>query len=152
MFTTQFLLSVLGAAAAGHIAGMLWFSPVLFLNPWKKALGKTDADMASNKKEMPRIALYGFLNTFAMAFALGGITELLTPTSLLQYLQIAFFICFSFVITTKFNDLIYTSKEPHWSRQPQILFLINVGYYVLSFTAMALVFWLLIPFPIKVFV
>lgn len=145
MFPTQFFISVLVATLAGYTAGMLWFSARLFMNPWLKALGKTEADLSANKKEVPRIMLYGFLNTAATAFALGVILELVTTPTLLAYLQVAFFVCFSFVVTTKFNDLIYASREPHWSRQPQILFLVNVGYYIFSFTAMALAFWMVRP-------
>lgn len=145
LFTTQFLLAVLGTAVAGYIANILWFSPTLFGNPYNKALGKTVGSFSANKKEKLRIRLYGFLNTAAMAFPLCGIIELIDVTTLLGYLQVAFFICFSFVITTKFNDLIYASHEPHWSRQPQILFLINSGYYVLSFGVMAFAFWVLRP-------
>lgn len=143
MFTTQFLFSVLSAAVAGYVVGLLWFSPTLFLNPWKKTLGKTGQGMGIDKKEMPRIALYGFLNIAAVAFTLGIIIILSSITTLLEYLQISLLVCFSFVITTKFNDLLYASNEPHWSRQPQILFLVNAGYYVLLFSVMALVFWVL---------
>lgn len=143
MFSTQFLLSVLGATVLGYIAGAIWFSPTLFLIPWKKALGKTDTEFPANKKGMLRIVLYGFLNTGAMALALGVMLEVTFATTLLEHLQMAFFLCFSFIVTAKFNDLIYTSSAPHWSRQPQILFLVNVGYYVFSFTAMAFAFWML---------
>ena len=141
MFSTQFMLSFLVATLAGYTAGMLWFSARLFMNPWLKALGKTKDDLSSNKKEVPRIMAYGFINTAAMAYALGAILWLVPSPTLITYIQVALFLCFSFIITTKFNDLIYASHEPHWSKKPQILFLVNSGYYIFSFSAMALAFW-----------
>ena len=141
MFTTQFILSIGAATIAGYAVGALWYSPFLFLKPWRKALGKTDVDLESNKKEMPRIMVYGFLNTIATAFALGIILEIIGVRTLVEYLYVALFVCFSFIVTTKFNDLIYESREPHWSKEPQILFLISIGYYIALFLAMALAFW-----------
>ena len=141
MFSTQFMLSVLVATLAGYTAGMLWFSARLFMNPWLKALGKTKNNLVTNKKEVPKIMVYGFINTAATAYALGVILWFIPAPTLLIYLQITLFLCFSFIVTTKFNDLIYSSNEPHWSKQPQVLFLVNSGYYVFSFSAMALAFW-----------
>ena len=139
------MLAVLGSAVAGYIVGMLWFSPILFLNPWMKVVGKKEGAPETAKKEMPRIMVYGFFNTAAVAFALCGIIELIDVSTLVGYLQVALFLCFSFVITTKFNDMLYTPNTPHWSREPQLLFLINAGYYILAFTAMATTFWFLRP-------
>lgn len=139
MFDNHFLTIILCAGVAAYIVGALWFSPVLFMKPWREALGKTDADI---KVSMPRVMLYGFINTLATAFALAVLIELTEVATLTQYFQVVFFALFAFVATTKFNDLIYSSQEPHWSRKPQILFLINLGYYISSYSAVALVLWL----------
>lgn len=138
MFTTHFLLLVLGAGVTGYVAGAIWFSPALFMKPWREALGKTDSEI---KSVMPRVMLYGFINTLATAFALAVLIELTGVETLVQYFQIVFFALFAFVATTKFNDLIYSSREPHWSRKPQILFLVNLGYYIFSYSFITLVLW-----------
>lgn len=141
MFDTHFLFMVGGAGILGYLSGMVWFSPQLFMRPWTRALGKTEADVAAGKKELPRTMIYGFLNTLATAFALAVLIELTGVATLTQYFQIVFFALFAFIATTKFNDLIYASSEPAWSRNPQTLFLINLGYYILSFSVMTLVLW-----------
>lgn len=141
MFDTHFFVVVGSAGVLGYLVGMVWFSPQLFMRPWIRALKRTDAEIAAGKKELPRTMIYGFLNTLATAFALAVLVELTGVETLAQYFQIVFFALFAFVATTKFNDLIYASSEPAWSRNPQILFLINVGYYIASFSAMTLVLW-----------
>ncbi|MDO8604492.1 MAG: DUF1761 domain-containing protein [bacterium] len=143
MFTTQFFLSVLGATVAGYAVGAIWYSPLLFMNAYLKVLGKDTTDHEANKKEFARVMIYGFLNTGATAFALAVILMLLSPSTFLGYFYIVLFICFSFVVTTKFSDLIYASAGHHWERSAQILFLINSGYYIFSFGAMTVAFWFL---------
>ena len=138
MFDTHFFFIVLSAAVAGYIVGGIWFSPLLFMKPWMYALGKTEkATMA----QMPRVMTYGFINTLGIAFALAVLIELTSVVTLGQYFQVVFFALFAFVATTKFNDLIYASHEPHWARKPQILFLVNLGYYIFSYSIMTLVLW-----------
>jgi hypothetical protein len=37
--------------------------------------------------------------------------------------------------------MIYESKDPHWSRGPQVLFLISAGWQVAQFSAITTVLW-----------
>jgi hypothetical protein len=138
MFDAHFFIIVLSAAVAGYAAGSIWFSPLLFMKSWMYALGKTKE---ATVEQMPRVMTYGFINTLGIAFALAVLIELTGVATLAQYFQIVFFILFAFIATTKFNDLIYASHEPHWTRKPQILFLVNLGYYIFSYSIMTLVLW-----------
>lgn len=134
--------SVLVATLAAYFLGWLWYSKILFQKPWMESLGKTDADWDDRaKKEMPRTMLYGFLVTMVMAYGIAVFLEIIAPETLVGAIQVGLLLCFSFVVTTKFMDLIYESKEPHWSRKPQQLFLISVGYQIVSFLIMTVIIW-----------
>lgn len=143
MITFAQFWHILAAALAGYIVGGLWYSPKLFMKPWMRGVGKTDADLLARKSEMPRIMVYSFFVSFATAFGLSTFLGLLGVHTILNALQVALLIAFSFVITAKFADMLYVSREPHWSRVPQQLFLVEAGYTVVSLSAMAVVLALL---------
>lgn len=143
MITFTQVWHILASALAGFAVAGLWYSPILFLKPWMRGVGKTDADIEARKKEMPRIMAYSFFVSFATAFGLWTILEIAEARTLLASLQITILIAFSFVITTKFADMLYASRETHWKRVPQELFLVEAGYAVASLSAMATVFTIL---------
>lgn len=135
-------VAVLVASVAAYIVGWLWYSKILFQKPWMESLGKTDADWDEKaKKEMPSTMLYGFLVTMVVAYGIAVFMAIVNPLTLLEAMQTALLICFSFIVTTKFSDLIYESKEPHWSRRPQQLFFISAGYQIVSFLVMTAIIW-----------
>ncbi|KKW06568.1 MAG: hypothetical protein UY42_C0030G0006 [Parcubacteria group bacterium GW2011_GWA2_49_16] len=143
MLTFTQLLPILAAAIAGYAVAALWYSPALFMKPWMRGVHKTEANLLANKKEMSRIMVYSFFVSFATAFGLSTFLALLDIHTVIESLQIAILIAFAFVITAKFSDMLYISREPHWSRVPQQLFLIEAGYAVASLSAMAVVLALL---------
>jgi phosphatidylglycerophosphate synthase len=104
-------------------------------------LGKTKEKMAEAKSDMMRVMAYGFLVTVITAYGIAVFLALTEPQTLMGALQIGILLCFSFVVTTKFTELIYESNEPHWSRKPQELFFISAGYQVGSFMIMTAVIW-----------
>lgn len=137
MITIAQLWPIFAAATASYIVGILWYSPILFMKPWMRGIGKTEADLFAHKNERTKIMVYSFFISFATAFGLSTFFTLLGVHSVLTGLQVALLIAFSFIITTKFADLLYASREPHWSRTPQELFLVESGYTVASFLTMA---------------
>jgi magnesium-transporting ATPase (P-type) len=84
---------------------------------------------------------FGFMVVFITTYALAVILAVINPTSLMSALQISIFLCFAFVVTTKFSELIYESREPHWSKRPQMLFLISCGYQIGHFVIATVVIW-----------
>jgi len=134
-------LAVIIASVAAYLFGWLWYSPVLFGNTWMNLLGKSKEAMAKAKSDMARTMTYGFIITMVTAYGIAVFLALLSPISLLNALQMGILLCFSFVVTTKFTELIYESSEPHWSKRPQELFFIGVGYQVGSFMLMTALIW-----------
>jgi phosphatidylglycerophosphate synthase len=141
MFNIISPIAVLLASVAAYLFGWLWYSEVLFGKTWMRILGKTKKNSAEAKSEMTRVMAYGFLVTVVTAYGIAVFLALLDPKSILEALQIGILLCFSFVVTTKFTELIYESNEPHWSQKPQELFFIGAGYQVGSFILMTAVIW-----------
>lgn len=144
MFTLIHLWVVVLAAAAAYLVGWAWYSPLLWQKPWMTARGDTGENWEKEgKKEMPKIMLYGFLNTLAETFVIAVLLALVGVSSLTQALQVALLLCFGLVVTVKFNDLLYTVHPPHWGRRAQTLFLIDTGYQVALFLVVTTIVWYL---------
>lgn len=134
--------AVLVASFAAYLFGWLWYSPILWQKPWMESTGVSNQDYEQNgKKEMPRVMLYGFLVTVVIAYGIAVFLALLQPESLIIAIQLAMLICFSFIVTANYMKLIYESKDPHWSRKPQMLFLISSGHQIGQFLIMTAVIW-----------
>ena len=144
MFTLINLWAVLAAAVAAYLVGWAWYSPILWQKPWMAARGDTGENWEKEgKKEMPKLMAYGFLNTLAEVFALAVFLALTGPASLMQTLQVSLLLCFGFVVTVKFNDLLYTAHPPHWGKRAQLLFIIDTGYQVALFLVAGAIIWYL---------
>lgn len=139
MFTLINPWAVLVAAIVAYLVGWAWYSPILWQKPWLEARGKTSDDMKSGMSG--NVMLYGFVNTLLMSFVIAVFLALVGVASLMQALQVALLLCFGFVVTVKFNDLLYTNNPPHWGRRAQLLFLIDVGYQIVLFIIVAAIIW-----------
>lgn len=141
MFQYVNLWAVLAATIAAYIFGWLWYSPILFKKEWLHSLGRTMDDGLKSKKEQVRTTVYGFIVNFIMAYGTAVFLALVIPDTFALSLEIGMLICFAFVITSRFIELLYESHEPHWSKKPQKLFLITVGYQLGNFLIMTAIIW-----------
>ena len=142
MFTSIDLWAVLVATVIAYLAGWAWYSPFLWQKSWMKARGDNGTDWEQHgKKEMPKIVIYGLLNTFAEALTIAVFLAVTGVTTLTGSLQVALLLCFGFVVTIKFNDLLYTATPPHWGKRAQMLFLIDSGYQIVVFCVVASILW-----------
>ena len=70
------LLAVLACAVAGMVAGFVWYSPMLFANPWIVLMGYDPNDKAKiaemQKSAGPSYAM-SFVASILTAFVLGKI-------------------------------------------------------------------------------
>ncbi len=135
--------AVLIAAVAAYLAGWAWYSPVLWRKPWRESRGKTANNAKEGMKETPKVIAYGFINTLAISFVISVFLVLTGVTTLLEALQVALLLCFGFVVTVKFNDLLYTNTPPHWGKRAQLGFLIDAGYQIVLFVVVATIVWFL---------
>jgi len=136
--------AVLVAAIVAYLVGWAWYSPLLWQKPWMAARGDDGSNWEmEGRKEMPKIMTYGFVNTLLMAFVIAVFLALTEAKTLLESLQVALLLCFGFVVTVKFNDLLYTPTPPHWGKRAQTTFLVDIGYQIVLFSIVAIIIWYL---------
>lgn len=118
-------LAIVVAALLYFFIGSIWYSPVLFAQAWMKEIGKSKEELNPN----PFIYILCFILTVIAAFAMACVFEITGLTGLVAGLfaglASGLALAAATAITMMFND--YRKYK---------LYLINVGYHVVSFTVM----------------
>jgi hypothetical protein len=129
------LWAVLVAAGATMVLGFLWYSPVLFANPWMKLMGYDPNDKA-RLEEMRKSAgpTYGlaFIASLLSAAVLGKVIAVASVHSVLYGMKFGFAMWLGFVTTVQLTNALF-------SRQPSKLYAINTGYQLVCYLAMGAV-------------
>jgi hypothetical protein len=117
--------AVLAAALASFLLGGLWYSPLLFFNPWKRAAGISDEQLRQgNMAQIFGVSLvYQLIAAFVLAMFIG-------LESTLAFGALAGFMVGAPWVATAFG-VVYL-----FERRPFTLLLINGGYNVVTFTLM----------------
>ncbi|MBT8421625.1 MAG: DUF1761 domain-containing protein [Gammaproteobacteria bacterium] len=128
-FTINFdainLLVVFAATVVANILGGLWYSPFLFGNIWRKALGKTGQPEPMTNPAGTFIA--GFVLQLIAASLLAA---MLGPgAGAAEGIQLGTLLAFAFVFTaTALNNL--------FERRTLIIIFVNAGYHVVAMGCM----------------
>jgi len=124
--------SVLVAAVATMILGFLWYSPILFANPWMRLMGIDPNDKAK-LAEMQKSAgmLYGlsFVASIASALVLAKIIVLTSVNTIPYGMKVGFAVWLGFVATVQLTGALF-------GKQPSKLYLINTGYQLVCYLVM----------------
>lgn len=122
-------LAIIAAAIVHFIIGMLWYSPLLFVKPWAKELGITEADM-EKKGGMAMSMMGGFITSIVMAYVLlrflpegGGVTSAMEVTA---------WIWLGFFATSELGAVL-------WMKKSLQFYAINAGYWLVSLLAVSAV-------------
>ena len=126
------LYAVLLCAVATMVVGFLWYSPMLFANPWMVLMGYDPNDKAKIA-EMQKSAgpSYGmsFIASVLSAIVLGKLIAVAGATSAMEGLKIGLVVWLGFVTTVQFTNALFM-------RQRNKLYLINTGYQLVCYVAM----------------
>jgi Protein of unknown function (DUF1761) len=126
------LWAVLVSALATMVAGFLWYSPILFANPWMVLMGYNPNDKAKiaemQKEAGPSYAM-SLVASILSAFVLGKIIAVSGETTAINGLKIGLVVWLGFVTTVQFTNALF-------SRQRNQLYLINTGYQLICYLAM----------------
>jgi hypothetical protein len=124
--------AVLVCALVTMVAGFLWYSPVLFANPWMVLMGYDPNDKARiaemQKSAGPSYAM-SLVASILAAIVLGKIIEVANVNSALNGMEIGLAIWLGIVTTVQLTNALF-------SRQPFKLYLINTGYQAVCYLAM----------------
>jgi len=124
--------AVLVCALVTMVAGFLWYSPVLFANPWMVLMGYDPNDKAKiaemQKSAGPSYAM-SLVASILAAIVLGKIIEVAKVDTALYGMEIGLAIWLGIVTTVQLTGALF-------SRQPFKLYLINTGYQAVCYLAM----------------
>ena len=124
--------AVLVCALVTMVAGFVWYSPVLFANPWMVLMGYDPNDKAKiaemQKSAGPSYAM-SLVASILAATVLGKIIEVAKVDSALYGMEIGLAIWLGIVTTVQLTNALF-------SRQPFKLYLINTGYQAVCYLAM----------------
>ena len=126
------LWAVLVAAVATMPLGFLWYSPMLFANPWMKLMGydpNDKAKIAEMQKSAGRSYALAFVASGLSAAVLGKIIAIASVHSVLYEMKFGFAMWLGFVTTVQLTNAVF-------SRQPWKLYTINTGYQLVCYLAM----------------
>lgn len=125
------LWAVLVSALATMVAGFLWYSPILFANPWMRLMGYDPTDKAKiaemQKSAGPSYAM-SMVASLLSAIVLGKIIGIANVTTALYGMKIAFAVWLGFVTTVQLTNSLF-------SRQPAQLYMINTGFQLVCYLA-----------------
>jgi hypothetical protein len=137
------MISIIVASVLAFIFGAVWYmSPVGIA--WRNAkLHDESSKKYMNNSYMVKMFSMGFAITVVLAYVLDVFFQISGVETLGEHMQLSMLICFGFIITTKFSDLIYTNTAPFWGRRAQTIFLVDAGFYIGTIAIMtAVLYWL----------
>ena len=128
--------AVLVGALATMVVGFLWYSPMLFANPWMKLMGYDPndkakvAEMQKSAGAMYSLSLVASVLSAAVLAKIIGVTVVSSPLSAaLLGMEIGFAVWLGFVTTVQLTGALFT-------KQPAKLYAINTGYQLVCYLAM----------------
>ncbi len=123
---------LLVAAIAPFAIGFLWYGKPLFAKSWQTLAKLSDEDIASGN--MALIFGLSFVCQFIIAAFLSILVEIfmMVGSNAIGAGLFAALICIAFVATTFATSYLF-------SRKPMKLYLIDVGYHVVTFFTMGLI-------------
>jgi hypothetical protein len=128
-------LAILAAAISTMVVGFVWYSPILFANPWMREMGYDPNDKAKIQ-EMQKSAgpAYGgsFLASLVSAFTLALLLHWLRADGLHVGLVLGFHVWLGFVATVQLTGALFM-------KQSMKLFAINTGYQLVCYLVMGMI-------------
>ncbi len=131
-------VAVLLSGILAMVMGFLWYGPI-FGKEWTRLVGFTPEKMAKAKKNMPQTYGIMFISSLVMAYALAHFVWYAAPGSLTLFISVktAVWAWIGFVATVSLSRFLFSPE-----RKSINLFLIDVGYYLVSLVIMAIVFYI----------
>jgi hypothetical protein len=114
------------------VIGFLWYSPLLFANPWMRLMGIDPSDKAKldeMRKSAGKLYALSFIASIVSAAVLAKIIEITTVGAIPYGMKIGFAVWLGFVTTVQLTGALF-------GKQPVKLYLINTGYQLVCYVAM----------------
>jgi len=124
--------AVLVSAVATMVIGFLWYSPMLFANPWMRLMGYDPSDKAKleeMRKGAGKLYALSFVASVVSAIVLAKMIAVARVVTIPYGMKAGFAVWLGFVTTVQLTGALF-------SRQPNKLYLINTGYQLVCYLVM----------------
>ena len=124
--------AVVVATVASMMVGSLWYSPILFANPWLRLIGKTSEEL--KEKGYGQVPAYStaIVSALIVAYVMALVIEATESTTLADGIIVALWLWLGFVATTSLLAVVFDGR-------PIRLWAINMGNHLVSFVLMGLI-------------
>ena len=119
-------LAILAAGIINMVIGSLWYSPVMFANPWMQSLGWTREKIEQLKKKQKGMGMqYGimFIGALFMGYVMSMLTKATNTTTLDMGAGLGFWVWLGMIVPVVLPGVLFEQKPWKW-------YVINVGYYL----------------------
>lgn len=117
-------IAALAAAVVAFVLGALWYSPLLFARPWRRAMGwedKSAQELEALRRKAGPAYLVSFLAWFGMAVVLSIVTDWADAATWVDGAGVAALLWLGFVATIGLTAQMFHSR-------PRGLFLVDGSY------------------------
>lgn len=125
-------LSILAAGIVSAIIGFVWYHPRVFGSAWMRMSNVTPEMVERGKRRMPLYAFLAFLASMVVAYVMSFVAPVLVYPDWIGAIELGIWLWIGFVAPTMLGQVL-------WEQKPFLLYLINAGYWLVSFIAMAVV-------------
>jgi len=105
------LLMVLIAALLNNIIGALWYSPLLFGEAWRRALGKTKEDFQVMQKDSMRAMGLNAIAILFLTYVFAHFILAVNAETALGGATAGFWVWIGFVATTGFANVVFENRS-----------------------------------------
>ena len=126
------LLSVLFAGIASVVIGYVWYHPKVFGGAWARMVNLSPEALERGKKKMPLMVFFGLLASMLAAYVMNYFGIAWGVFDVIGAIELSFWCWAGFVAPVMLGIVL-------WEQKPFSLYLINAGYWLVSFVAMAII-------------
>ena len=126
-------IPVLASAIVMYAIGLVWYSPILFGNMWKRLSGVDTTTKLVGRKAYATLGL-GLVSSVVSAYVLGIVINNSVILSLHQGLLIGFWMWFGFVVPVFLSQYLWSTNK-----RPITAYLIDVGQLLVAFVIGSLI-------------
>ena len=123
---------ILAAGIVSAVIGFVWYHPRVFGSAWMRMSNITPEMAERGKKRMPLYAFLAFLASMLAAYVMNYFGIAWGVYDWIGAIELGIWSWIGFVAPAMLGQVL-------WEQKPFSLYLINAGYWLVSFVAMAIV-------------
>jgi len=125
-------LHILGAAIASVLISFVWFHPRVFGTYWRGVVGFSHEQEKRGIRRMPLYTLIALIGSLLLAYVLEAFAGAWGVVTWFDALGLAFWAWVGFIVPTSLGTIL-------WEQKPVRFYLVNAGYWLISFVVMVLI-------------